>query len=75
MKRERGDRLTEILMKYLRIKVDDRGRIYIPKHVRKKFLIKEGDVVYVTIDEEGFKVRTTSAVAKELKDELTRLSV
>jgi len=74
MKWERKDDLLHnILTKYLRTTVDDRGRIYIPKQVRKKFLIKEGDTLYLVIDEEGFVVRTASAIASKLRDELTRL--
>ena len=74
MKWERkDDLLSNILTKYVRVTVDDRGRMYIPKQVRKKFLIKEGDTLYLIIDEEGLGVRTASAIANELKDELTRL--
>jgi len=59
--------LEEILEKYIRTRMDYRGRIYIPKKTRRKLGIREGDVLYVTLEENQLKVVTSSSLRKELR--------
>jgi AbrB family looped-hinge helix DNA binding protein len=47
-------------------KLDDRGRIYIPKPVRERLFIKPGDKMYIRIEDESFWVFTTRAIQKQL---------
>lgn len=62
--------LTDILetLETLRIaKLDERGRIYIPKAAREQLQIKLGDKIYIKIEKEHLVLYTTSALRKRLR--------
>ena len=63
-----GNRISiiEILDKLFRSKLDERGRIYIPKPVREKLSLKPGDKIYIRIEDESFIVLTVKAIKKRL---------
>lgn len=63
-----GNRINiiELLDKLFKSKLDARGRIYIPKTVRKKLSLKPGDKIYIKIEDESFIVFTTKAIKKRL---------
>ncbi len=53
---ERGETRTsvlELLEKFFKSRLDARGRIYLPKEVRERFRIKEGDRIYIELESEG----------------------
>jgi len=52
----------EVLEKFFKTTMDYRGRIYIPKQVRKILLIKEGERVYIKIEQDHIKVYTAKAL-------------
>jgi AbrB family looped-hinge helix DNA binding protein len=54
--------LIEALETFFKTTVDYRGRIYIPKQVRKKLLIKEGEKVYIKVENDHLKVYTAKAI-------------
>jgi len=62
--------LADILEKLetLRIaKIDERGRIYLPKAIREQLQIKLGEKIYIKIEKEHLVLYTTSALRKQLK--------
>jgi len=59
--------IIELLDKLFKSKLDDRGRIYIPKPVRERLFIKPGDKMYIKIEEGSFLVLTTKAIKKRLE--------
>ncbi len=63
-----GNRINiiEILDKLFKSKLDERGRIYIPKLVREKLSLKPNDKIYIKIEDESFIVLTTKAIKKRL---------
>ncbi|UCC27696.1 MAG: AbrB/MazE/SpoVT family DNA-binding domain-containing protein [Candidatus Bathyarchaeota archaeon] len=56
----------ELLDNLYKSKLDDRGRIYIPKSVRERLSIKLGDTIYIKSNEESFSVFTRRAMKKQL---------
>ncbi|MCW3976997.1 MAG: AbrB/MazE/SpoVT family DNA-binding domain-containing protein [Candidatus Bathyarchaeota archaeon] len=56
----------ELLDNLYKSKLDDRGRIYIPKPVRERLSIKPGDTIYLKTNEESFSVFTRRAIKKQL---------
>lgn len=38
-------------------RIDDLGRVVIPKEIRHKFLIEEGDPLEIFIDDDGIKLK------------------
>lgn len=63
-----GNRISiiELLDKLFRSKLDERGRMYIPKTVREKLSLNPGDKIYIKIEDESFIVLTTKAIKKQL---------
>lgn len=59
--------LVEVLEKFFKTAIDYRGRIYIPKEVRRKLLIREGDRVYIKIEKDHFRVYTTKTLEAQGK--------
>lgn len=62
--------MADILEKLetLRIaKIDERGRIYLPKAIREQLQIKLGEKIYIKIEKEHLVLYTTSALRKQLK--------
>ncbi len=57
--------IEEILSKFAKTMVDDRGRVYIPKTFRERLTIKEGDEVYIKLEEDHLKVYTAKFLSKE----------
>jgi AbrB family looped-hinge helix DNA binding protein len=60
--------LAEILAtleKFRTVRLDERGRIYIPKTIREKLQIKLGDKVYIKIENNHFAVYTGNAIKKQ----------
>ena len=64
-----GNRISiiELLDKLFKSKLDERGRIYIPKIVREKLSLKPGDKIYIKIDDETLVVLTMKAIKKAIK--------
>jgi len=58
--------IIQLLDKLFKSKLDDRGRIYVPKPVRKRLFLRAGDKMYIRIEEESFLVLTTKAIKKQL---------
>lgn len=63
-----GNRISiiELLDKLFKSKLDERGRMYIPKTVREKLSLNPGDKIYIKIEDESFIVLTTKAIKKQL---------
>ena len=61
--------LEEVLGNYIPTRLDDRGRIYIPKKMRRKLCIKEGDILYVILEQDKLKILTVSSIKKEIEAE------
>lgn len=59
--------LVEALEKFFKTTVDYRGRIYVPKEVRRRLLIKEGDRVYIKIENDHFRVYTAKVLKSQTK--------
>ncbi len=62
--------MSDILetLETLRIaKLDERGRIYLPKAVREQLQIKLGEKIYIKIEEEHLVLYTTSSLKKRLR--------
>jgi AbrB family looped-hinge helix DNA binding protein len=60
--------LAEILAaleKFRVARLDERGRIYVPKPIREKLQIKLGDKVYIKIENNHFAVYTSNAIKKQ----------
>jgi len=60
--------LIEALEKFFKTTVDYRGRIYVPKQVRRRLLIKDGDRVYIKIENDHFKVYTAKALKSQTEE-------
>jgi len=56
--------IEEILTKFAKTMVDDKGRIYIPKAFRERLAIKEEDKVYIKLEEDHLKVYTAKFLSK-----------
>lgn len=48
-------------------KLDERGRIYIPKAIREPLQIKLGEKIYIKIEKEHLVLYTPSALRKQLR--------
>jgi len=59
--------IIQLLDKLFKSKLDERGRIYIPKTVRKRLFLRAGDKIYIKIEDESFLVLTTKAIKKQLE--------
>jgi AbrB family looped-hinge helix DNA binding protein len=60
--------LIETLETFFKTTMDYRGRIYVPKQVRRILLIKEGERVYIKIEKDHFKVYTAKALKLQTKE-------
>lgn len=60
---ERED-VTDILEKFFKTKIDERGRIYIPQSVRQGLSIKLGERLYIKLENNHFSVYNTTAIKK-----------
>ncbi|KPV61461.1 MAG: SpoVT / AbrB like domain protein [Candidatus Bathyarchaeota archaeon BA1] len=58
--------VVEVLEKLVKTKLDERGRIYIPKEVRERLFIKQGDILYIELEGDCFTVYTGKAIVKRL---------
>jgi len=56
--------IAYLLSKFIETHVDYRGRIYVPKKCRKKIGMREGDKVYIELEEDCFKVYTARGLRK-----------
>jgi len=56
--------VLEILEKLFKSKLDERGRIYIPKTIQEGLLMKKGDRIYIEAKSDHFIVYTTRAIKK-----------
>jgi AbrB family looped-hinge helix DNA binding protein len=63
-----GNRISiiELLDKLFKSKLDERGRMYIPKIVRERLSLKPGDKIYIRIEDEAFIVFTLEAIQKTI---------
>jgi len=67
-----SDSIEEILSKFAKTMVDDRGRIYVPKAFRERLAIKEEDEVYIKLEEDHLKVYTAKFLSRKRSDEKGR---
>jgi len=58
--------ILEALEKLYKARLDERGRVYIPKVVRERLQIKLGDRIYIKIENDHFSVYTTRSVKKSI---------
>jgi len=58
--------ILEALEKLCKTRLDERGRIYVPKVVRERLQIKLGDRIYIKIENDHFAVYTTKTIKKRL---------
>jgi len=58
--------ILETLETLCKARLDERGRIYIPKVVRERLQIKLGDRIYIKIENDQFTVYTTRSIKKRL---------
>jgi AbrB family looped-hinge helix DNA binding protein len=65
--------IMELLEESFMAKIDERGRIYLPKSVRKRLSLKPGDGVYIKISGEAFTVYTIKAIEKQLAEATRKL--
>jgi len=56
--------LIDIIEKFLKTKIDERGRIYVPRSVRQRFSIKLGERLYIKLENNHFSIYTTTAIKK-----------
>lgn len=66
IQREDINYVVEMLEKSFKTTLDERGRIYMPKEIRKKLPIKRGDKIYIKIQGDHLILYTTRAIRKEL---------
>jgi len=58
---------VRMLENLFKTSLDVRGRLYLPKEVRDRLSIKEGDRIYVKVENNSLILYTTKMIAKELK--------
>lgn len=61
MKRED---IAEILERFFKTRIDERGRIYLPQPVRQRFSIKPDETVYIRIESDHLSIYTALALRK-----------
>lgn len=66
VQREDVSCIVEMLEKFFKTALDERGRIYVPKAIRKKLLIKSGDKFFIKIEGDHLILYTTRAIRKKL---------
>lgn len=60
--------ILEALEKLWKTKLDERGRIYIPKEVRETLQITLGERIYVKLENDHFNVYTSKSIKRLLKE-------
>jgi len=55
-------KIEEFLDKITKTVVDDRGRIYIPKKIRRQLAIKEEDELFIELVDNYLKIYTRKAL-------------
>jgi len=58
--------VVEIFEKLSKSRLDERGRMYIPKLVRERLQIKKGDRIYIEAKDGYFIVYTVKAIERAL---------
>ena len=58
--------VLEMLDKLFRSKLDERGRIYVPKVVQERLVMKKGDRIYIRVENNHFIVCTARAIKEAL---------
>jgi AbrB family looped-hinge helix DNA binding protein len=58
---------VRILENLFKTSLDGRGRLYLPKEVRDRLSIKEGDKIYIKVENNSLALYTTKMIQKELK--------
>jgi len=58
--------ILEVLEKLCAVRLDERGRIYLPKIVREQLQIKLGEKIYLQIESDHFSVYTKRALKKRI---------
>ena len=59
---------VRMLENLFKTSLDGRGRLYLPKEVRDRLSIKEGDKIYIKVENNSLILYTTKMIAKELKN-------
>jgi len=54
--------IEELLEKITKTVIDDRGRVYIPKSIRRELAIKEGDKLFIEVVDGYLKIYTRRAL-------------
>jgi AbrB family looped-hinge helix DNA binding protein len=60
----------EIFEKTTKTIVDDRGRIYIPKNIRRQLGIKEGDKLLIVLVDDCLEIYTRMALKSQIENSL-----
>jgi len=58
--------MMEALENLYRVRLDERGRIYVPKAVRKRLQIELGETIYIRIESDHFTAYTRNTIRKKL---------
>jgi len=58
--------MMEALENLYKVRLDERGRIYVPKVVREKLQIKLGERIYLRIESDHFAAYTRNTIRKRL---------
>ncbi len=65
--RESLTSMIKMLEEFFKTALDDRGRIYLPKEIRDRFSIKEGDKIYIKVEGNRLVLYTAKMIEKELR--------
>lgn len=60
--------ILEVLESLFKTRLDERGRIYIPKSIREKLSMKEDDRVYLKIEGDRLVLHTTRSIKRQLTE-------
>lgn len=67
VKRESLNLVIKMLEVLFKTTLDARGRIYLPKEVRDRLSIKEGDKIYIKMEKGCLVLYTARMIKKELR--------
>jgi AbrB family looped-hinge helix DNA binding protein len=67
VKRESLTRIIKMLENLFKTTLDARGRIYLPKEVRDRLFIKEGDKIYIKVENNHLILYAAKMIEKELR--------
>jgi len=65
IKREDVANIINVLESFFKTTLDDRGRIYLPKEVRDKLSIREGDKIYIKVEDNRLTLYTAKMIERE----------